>query len=70
MIKQSDIGQVFIINASNLKDLVDRRCYVCHQQVSVGDVIIRCLVYPRGTLVFHADCFKKRNRKKKEESKI
>jgi hypothetical protein len=66
LIKDSEVGQVFIINASSLNELGDRRCYVCHHPVKIGDVIVRAPT-PRGTRAFHSECFKRRKHRDKFE---
>ena len=58
MIKDSEVGQVFIINGFSLKELGDRRCYVCNRQVNIGDVIVKAPTQ-KGIRAFHAQCFRK-----------
>ena len=66
MIEDAEVGKVFIINGPSLKELGDRRCYVCNQQVNIGDVIVRVATY-KGARAFHAHCFRKRKHQVKIE---
>jgi hypothetical protein len=66
LIKDSEVGQVFIINGSSLRELGDRRCFVCGCQVNIGDVIVRAPT-SKSTRVFHTNCFRKRKHSVKFE---